>query len=666
MKLFSISCYDKEKNLVGQQTISMSSNDYDLHKISFVGKNNSTPFVIDVENHELILDNSNGDFDEITTDKPIAKIKVSNIHLDYDQNITFRLDDSSTSYRIAGNAFERKKGATYEPIKTYEDIFDIVLPSTLFADMQASNLHINGFPFQMFEALTEQDKSDFGIETYQSSNKLLNIIKYKDQVFIARGKKFVPVSLDHQNYYKIGNDSVFGFTLGRNNGVVGKQSQGVAFKMTEAELEDVAKFLNGGLDNITFKTQEDLLTNDIDYRRINRQSDLDKVMNITPPTGEIGDYPTPPPSEDPGNNSRIIPDPEPQTPTEDPVEPQPQPDDKPVDDTPPSKPKPAEPKPTGNDKGDKKEEKPSKPAEKVTADLGYLSTALALISGCLLVAGALFGPIAWFFFGLFALSAITNFTISGSIASSGRHRRTKQEKINNKLNKKQKQISKLQTKTPTKRRLAKIQRLQNGVNKLQTKLTPNGQAESTVDTPTTPTNGDTPTAETPTTATPEVTPSTTETRIDSEMASPTTETPIRHSITADERTTIHSALDNVLKNKPTNASERDGVISTINDYVANICPDGADISTIDDADKDFFQNCINYRVAYMSEMSAKQTLDQATASGDAEAMLVADEAYTQAKERVNIELNNLYNSSNAPTVEPVVQEMESPDTGRTK
>lgn len=665
MKPFSISCYDKEKNLVGQQTISMSSNDYDLHKISFVGKNNSTPFVIDVENHELILDNSEGDFDEITTDKPIAKIKVSNIHLDYDQNITFRLDDSSTSYRIAGNAFERKQGSTYEPIKTYDDIFDVVLPSTLFADMQTNNLHINGFPFQMFEALTEQDKADFGIETYQSSNKLLNIIKYNDQIFIARGKKFVPVSLEHQNYYKIGNDSVFGFTLGRNNGVVGKQSQGVAFKMTEAELEDVAKFLNGGLDNITFKTQEDLLANDIDYRRINRQSDLDKVMNITPPTRETGDNPPPPPSEDPVDPGKIIPDPVPPTPpAEEPVEPQPKPDDNPVDDT-PKEPKPTEPKPTGNDNNGKKEEKPSKPAEKVTADLGYLSTALALISGCLLVAGVLFGPIAWFFFGLFTLSAITNFTISGSIASSGRHRRTKQEKVNNKLNKKQKQLNKLQSKTPTKHRTAKIQRIQNGITKLQTKLTPNGQAEVANDTQTAPTNDNQPTAEAPTPVATEVTPTTTEEKINTEMASPTNDTPARHSITAEERATIHTTLDNVLKNKPTNASEREGVINTINDYIKTICPDGTDISTIDDSDKALFQNCINYRNAYITEMSAKKTFDQATASGDADAILVADEAYTQAKEIVNNELNNLYNSSITPTVEPIVQEMES-DIGRTR
>ena len=167
MKTFKITCVDKEKKPAGEQAVSMSSEAVDQHKISFMSKEGSPLFTIDTESGELILDNSSGDFDEITTDKPVAKIKVSNIKLDYDENLTFSLDGSKTTYRIAGNAFEQKKGSSFVPVKTYEDPFDIVLPSSLFADMQDNKINVNGFPFQMFEALTEDCIRSWNLQIYK-------------------------------------------------------------------------------------------------------------------------------------------------------------------------------------------------------------------------------------------------------------------------------------------------------------------------------------------------------------------------------------------------------------------------------------------------------------------------------------------------------------------
>lgn len=639
MKPFKISCFDKEKNLIGEQSVSMSSNDVDTHKISFVGENNTVPFVIDIENHELIIDNTNGDFDEITQDKPIARIKVSNIRLDYEENITFSLDDSQTSYKITGNTFEKKQGSNYVPVKTYDKMFDVVLPSTLFADMDADKININGFPFQMFEALTEQDKTDLGIETFQSSSKLLNIIKYKDQMFIARGKKFIPVSPEHQNYYKIGDESVFGLTIGRNNGVSGKQSQGIAFKMPEAELEDVAKFINGSLDGITFKNQDALDSNDIDYRRINKQSDLEKITTgITPgPVDPIDPDPVDPDPIDP-----------------DPVDPDPV-DPGPID-PPPINP---EPKPEKKPKEDKKEEKKPEP-EKITAGLGYLCSALALATACFLISGIFLGPVAWFFFSLFTLGAITNFTISG-VSYGKKQKRSKQQKIIDKINKLQKQLDKLKDKEPNKKITAKMQKLQNKINKEQGKLDALNPQSNT---PVTSTPPQEPTVDENTTR---ITPTTDESVIDTEMTNrnatqQNTNNNTTTNVNQAQKDTIHSTLDSVLKNKPTSIEERNTMINGVNSQVLAVCPDGTDASNVPEADKDFIQNCINFRTAYIAEQSAKETHEQALANGNPDEILITELAYQEARDNVNVQLNNLYNSSTervipAPVVEP-------PDAGR--
>ena len=98
------------------------------------------------------------------------------------------------------------------------------------------------------------------------------------------------------------------------------------------------------------------------------------------------------------------------------------------------------------------------------------------------------------------------------------------------------------------------------------------------------------------------------------------------------------------------------MLATINSQVLAVCPDGTDISTVPEQNKDFMQNCVNFRTAYIAEESARETHTKAIAGGNSDEILATELAWQEARNNVNTQLNNLYNSSAIKTTPtPVVE-----------
>lgn len=278
MKNFSINCLGKNRQPIGAQNIAFSYNESDNHIVNFKTKSGDTLMTINAEEGELVLNNETGIFNELSTDSPVAKIKVSNIKLDYNENLTFTVDGNKTTYRISGKTLEQKIGRNFENVISFDDILDVDLPSTLFSDIESGLVSADGLPFQMFDAFTEEDAQRLGITKYQSNSKLLNMLKVNNKLYIGRGHRLIEIDPENMNFYASENNCVLGITVGRSSGITGKQKSGIAFNLTPNELKDVALFALGSAENVQYKTLEDLQNNDIDYSRVYRQSATSKTI----------------------------------------------------------------------------------------------------------------------------------------------------------------------------------------------------------------------------------------------------------------------------------------------------------------------------------------------------------------------------------------------------
>ena len=266
MKNYEIKNLDENKQVVGTQTVSMSTDKKYDHQIYFNVGNESIAMMIDLEKGELSLNNENGWFDAISTEKN-PTIKVSNIQMDSKDNLTFTLDGQKTVYRITGNALEQKEGSKFVPVKVFDKFLDVELPSSFLQDIADKKIGVTNLPFQMFEALSENDQvNGVGVQKYSSADGKLNMLKVGDQLYVGRGQQLIPVEPNSQSYYRIGNQSVLSFTVGKAKGIAGKQVSGIGFRMTEAELMEVASFIEGGkmfdkgqIREGLFKTGDDLL-----------------------------------------------------------------------------------------------------------------------------------------------------------------------------------------------------------------------------------------------------------------------------------------------------------------------------------------------------------------------------------------------------------------------
>ena len=278
MKNFSINCLGKNRQPIGAQNIAFSYNESDNHIVNFKTKSGDTLMAINAEEGELVLNNETGIFNELSTDSPVAKIKVSNIKLDYNENLTFTVDGNKTTYRISGKTLEQKIGRNFENVISFDDILDVDLPSTLFSDIESGLVSADGLPFQMFDAFTEEDAQKLGITKYQSNSKLLNMLKVNNKLYIGRGHRLIEIDPQNMNFYASEKSCVLGITVGRSSGITGKQKSGIAFNLTPNELKDVALFALGSAENVQYKTLEDLQNNDIDYSRVYRQSATSKTI----------------------------------------------------------------------------------------------------------------------------------------------------------------------------------------------------------------------------------------------------------------------------------------------------------------------------------------------------------------------------------------------------
>ncbi|MBQ3494791.1 MAG: hypothetical protein IJA69_05180 [Clostridia bacterium] len=272
MKSFIIENKNAQNEVVGKQTVSTGST---AHTVVF---NLGTKFVakIDLETNKLVLNNENGQFDSISTQKPTIVLDATKVKMDAKNDLTFTVDGKST-YKITGNAIIEND----KPVKVFDEFFDVELPTEFFNDIENGKIDVASFPFQMFEALEESDN----VQKLTAAKGKLNLVKINDRIFIGKGSQLIPLDKDSQNYYAFGSNSVIGFTIGGTKGVMGNKVAGIGFKgLSEQELEQIGKFIEGEDVDVKskFKTANDLANQDIDYKRVNKQKDITKQATVMP------------------------------------------------------------------------------------------------------------------------------------------------------------------------------------------------------------------------------------------------------------------------------------------------------------------------------------------------------------------------------------------------
>lgn len=700
MQSFKIKCLDNNAQTLGQQEVSFSENSADNHKISFLDKDGNCPFFLDLEANELALDNSNGDFSAITKEKGIALIKIKNVKMDYEENITFTFEGSDVVYKISANNLETKKGSDFVPVKKFDKPLSIILPATLFSDIQNEKLDVNGFPFQMFDVL---ENNNLGVDTFKSSNKLLNLIKFNNNLFIGRGKKLIPININDQHFYKNGDQSILGFTTGKNIGMGGKQVSGIAFELPENELLEVAKFLNGNTET-KFKTKEDYDKNEIGYKMVRKQSDLTKVINkstknaVTVQEGEKKDYIkeemfyddnkkksinttnlTPEnnngkvvsnTSEDDNNNGTAkakenVSDSSNVTAKEsekasignnskaDKVDEKN--DSKSVDG-----------KTTSDKKEDKKEDK--KPEKKTATITSSIFGVAAAFIGVGLISGVFLSPIAWFLFFFMALLSASGATISIAYDDVKKEKLSKEEKTKQKINKLEKKIDKLIDKNKSDiskdKKLKNERKIENLQNKINTLNSPNASKESKKiksnekksdikiveeikkDVKKATNNNEELNKE-------EIMPS-----LDQDLSEEKfeeknkeiTKNPKRTQTPAEKQQEmlekskfVHQTLKSATSIPPKSIDEYSNLVTKVNDSIS-MFTNSEYCNDLGNSEKDFFQSCVNYQNAYIAEESSKNGLEEAK-SNKSEELSIYEEDYKTSKVLLNNELNNLFNAS---------------------
>ena len=625
MDTFSIKCVDQNKKEIGQQTVTLSTEEADAHQIIMSDKNGTALISIDTTASQLVLDNSSGLFDAITTEKPVAKISISNIKMDYNENLTFSVDDSKTTYTITGKEITSKtRGKAEQVVAKFDVPLDVTLPSTLFQDIENKNLQVDGFPFQMFSALSKETQEKFGITCYESKSKLLHIVKFNEQLYIGRGQKLVPVNIANQNLYKMGDSSVLGFTMGKKNGISGKQSSGIAFAMDEQELEEVAKFINGeDLSKSTFKTMQEFESNDIDYVKVIKQSDLTKAfkdaedgLGISASADEQTQDEPKEDNPDEGNN--------PQKPIQDnPDNPQPAQNGEsgggnPANgstEKPKTEEKPKEPKPA--------DKKPMPPKEKAVVDVAGISGILAACLGALMISGVFVSVFALILFSFLAVVCLGT-SASFAIQYSKREKPSKEEKLKNKISKKEAQLARLAEKEPTPRNERKKNRLKNSIERLNNKLDKEMGIKSEKEEPSKTSDKQEPVdnqqeqKSQEDIATEQEIKNENEEQIEGEMStSPedlptkTPATPVTEESMITSCKEINEYLAKTIDNPPAENDSYEKFIGEVDKMVSSVCADGVDVSSVPEDAKDVYQQYINYRTAYISYQASYEKMQNA-------------------------------------------------------
>ena len=654
MNNFLIQCLDAKKQPIGEQNISMSYDEQDKHKILFADKEGNPLISLDM-NGELVIDNTSGRFDAISTDKPMIKVNVSGIKMDYEENLTFSLDGSKTTYKISGNSILSKNGSTFEPLVQLENPLDIVLPSTIFEDIESNKLVVNGFPFQMFNAFSEEDTEKLGVTTFESKNQLLHLVKYNNQLYVGRGHKLIPVDIQNQNLYKMGDNSVLGFTVGKLNGISGKQSSGIAFSMSEEELEQVAKFINGDKP-VSFKTEEDFKTNDIDYVKVNRQSDLSKFATLSDEKHNNDDSNigvAVPPKDTNSPNSG-------ESPTSDdkPKEEKPK-DGKPSDEKPkdgkPSDEKPKDEKP----KDDKKQEN----VKEASLDIAKVSTVLAAIMGILLISGVFVSILAFTIFAVLAVTAISSTSVYNfKYRQFDKVKRSKSEKLRHKLAKKEYALDRLNKKEHALFGDRKKERLNKSIESLKNKIKTREEKETNKQVQSQETNqyntileeqksqdilSEEQKSEEATTI--DAHDNKSENVLDSEIVTTADEKPkTTVAVTSVNMLDSCKKLNDILSDKisypPEKVEEYDAFIDDINSTVSSVCQDGVSLEDIPAEEQELYQEYINYRTSYIARQSAKESLDKAKQEGQTD-LSELEKRYTDARTELNNQINTLFEVS---------------------
>lgn len=471
--MFDINCFNNNNQFVGMQKVNFSNESMDKNNITFFCGEN-IPFVLDLENRKLKLDNSNNDYVKITdknTTGNIPEISIENISMDHEQNLVFSFSGIKTKYRITPFALEMQEDSDKEfvTVKQFDSILNVNLPDNIFEHVKNGNIEIKNLPFQAFEALDKLSKKDSSIDTFKDSKNLLHLIKSNDQIFVARGNKLIPVSAEKCELFKgrnQNNSNKGAFTIN-----IGKGTN-IAFDVSSEEVDDIQSFLNEGITekNSALEVKNYTEYEPRNYHTVKKQSNVglktsaefnlaaenDEVASNSPVTDEPSDSNSPvnennnsgtndnnngsengnngenpqssnaPIIENSANNQTIN------------QEPAASEDSSKNEDN------------NSNNKSDdknknNKEDSKGKDKDKLNhVELG--SSFFGLAAGTmavLLISGAWVNPLAFALFLIFALASSTGATIAYDMKKPNKQKLTKEEKLRIKTHNKQKQLDKI-------------------------------------------------------------------------------------------------------------------------------------------------------------------------------------------------------------------------------
>ena len=280
---FDIQLKNRENKVVGNQNVTISNVNGGENCFWLTPNGENKPVIcIDPENNVLTFNNENHIFDAISTENPISA-KLSKITMESNQNITFTLETSSgdkTTYKIDGNTVYKQDDTTKKFVPVYRNKgFDIALPKNLIDQVNKNKVVAKEYPYQMFDML----QKEYGFQSFVSKDNKLRLLKSPTgQIYVARGTKVIPTF--GQEYFKDGNNSVLGFYTNNAKGIVnGNSTNGIGFKLSEEELQQVANFVEGKVVSAdSFKTPENKTEQSVNFRGRANIGDTTKIVDTDP------------------------------------------------------------------------------------------------------------------------------------------------------------------------------------------------------------------------------------------------------------------------------------------------------------------------------------------------------------------------------------------------
>ena len=234
----SIPVKDSEGKVVGNQIFVAGDN----VNFEFYEEGKKEPVIlIDSKSGGLIIDNSNHEYDAISTEEFI-EIPVKDVTIDGKNNVTFTANvaDDARTFTIGPNYVSQKVGKEEKVVASVKTPFQVALPNNLPELISENKVEVKKLPVNIFDTL-----KDVGYESFELPDKNLMLLKSADGKLMSVSGNYIK-PCGEINYYNSADSSILAISDPTKPGAAaGKSTSVLGYKLTEEELAEIGKFVEG-------------------------------------------------------------------------------------------------------------------------------------------------------------------------------------------------------------------------------------------------------------------------------------------------------------------------------------------------------------------------------------------------------------------------------------